>query len=558
MGGGCVEILLAANAGFCVGVRRALKLVLEAANSGAYPRPIVTVGPLIHNAQVLQVLASRGVGTLEEGADCHVGTAVRKVQQIAQKCSSEGYNCIIVGDPGHAEVEAVLGHTGGRGVVVSGLEDIERLPPMDRVAVVAQTTQDVETFQQVAARLREKYPGCEVFDTICRATHRRQAEAERLARQVDAMVVVGDRNSANTRRLAELCRRTGCATYHVQGPEELDVDGLLGCRRIGVTAGASTPHWTIRRVLTAIRSEDQRRRRALAYMLRRTLAVPVRTNLLVGGGAAAMTYAASVLIGQPNPRLRSCMVLALCFITAQHLLNQYGKRETMYLNEPARGAFFRKHARGLILLAGACAVVALGVAAALGPLPFALILAGTGGGLLYALPSGGRSRAGIPLRLLQRLPGSKELFVGLAWAVSTAAVPALAAGAAAPGAWRGGVVAAMLAFLLAFHRTLFTDLSDIEGDQILGRESLALVLGERRCKNLMVLVLFAEAALLLWAAGAGWTGPAGYLLLGVVAYSALCFARFQRRHMPEAELGEALIDAKFYLCGLLAGVATML
>ncbi len=580
MGRERLEIFLAPNAGFCMGVRRALKLTLEAANSHTSPRPIRTVGPLIHNRQVLDVLEGKGITALDDNPQSKAGTAiirahgispaerqalgrraerimdatcphVRNVQKIAEKYCAQGYHCIVVGDSGHAEVEGVLSHARGRGIVVGRPQDLDSLPPMDKLVVVAQTTQDAELFEEIARRIRARYPGCLVFDTICRATRQRQAEAERLARQVDAMVVVGASHSANTRRLAQICAATGTPTYHVETDDELELGRLLGCRRIGVTAGASTPRWMIRRVVSRIRSEHERRRRSASYLMRMVLAVPVRTNLFIGGGAAAMTYATGRLLNVANPRLSLCMTLAFCFIMSQHLLNQYGKREAMYLNEPDRGAFFRQNARTLAFLGVASGALALFLALLLGWLPLALMLAGTVGGALNSLPAGSRLLRWLPTRTAREIPGSKELFVGLAWSVTTALVPALAAGAL-PAEWRGAAVGTLFCFLVAFQRTLFTDLGDMEGDQILGRESLALILGERACKALMVALLAAEALALLVGSLSGWTAPVSHWLLIAVGYWAACYGQLHRGRLPEAELGEALIDAKFYLCGLLA------
>ena len=563
-----------------MGVRRALKLTLDAANSRTSPRPIRTVGPLIHNRQVLDVLERKGITALGEDAGALAGTAVirahgispaqrdalasraqhvidatcphvRNVQQIAQKHCREGYHCIIIGDRGHAEVDAVLSHAGGRGVVVSRPEDLDSLPPMDKVVVVAQTTQDVELFGKLVGRIRERYPDCRVFDTICRATRQRQAEAEQLARRVDAMVVVGGSHSANTRRLAQICEATGTPTYHVETDDELDLDRLLRCGRIGLTAGASTPRWMIRRVVARLRSEHERRCRSLSHLMRMILAVPIRTNLFIGGGAAAMTYAMGRLLEVSSPRLSLCMGLAFCFIVSQHLLNQYGKRAVMYLNEPDRGAFFRENGGTLVFLGAASGVLAPFLALLVGWLPFALVMAGMVGGLLYSLPAGSALLSRFPMRSLRELPGSKELFVGLAWSLTTALVPALAAGALSL-RWHSVVVTAAFCFLVAFQRTLFTDLGDVEGDQILGRESLALVLGERACKALMAAVLVAEGLVLLAGGLSGWTAPLSYWLLLAVAYWAACYVKLHRGRFPEAELGEALIDAKFYLCGLLA------
>ncbi len=587
MGEKKLEILLAQSAGFCMGVRRALKLTLDAANDPASPRPIATVGPLIHNRQVLEVLDAKGIATAAGQTRERTGTAivrahgvppqqyellrqrcervvdatcphVRNVQKIAERYGKDGYWCIVVGDRGHAEVEGVLSYAHGRGVVVSSPEEVEGLPEMAKVIVVAQTTQDKETFGRAVERIRRKYPGCRVFDTVCHSTQMRQAEAKRLAQQVEAMVVVGGFNSANTCRLAKICAGTGTPTFHVESERQMDLELLLRCRRIGVTAGASTPRWMIRRVLRRIRSEHDRRRRSLRHLMHLILAGPIRTNVFIGGAAAAMTFAGHRLIPISNGLLGHSMALAFFFILAQHLFNQYSKREAMYLNDPDRGEFFRTNASTLLALGAAACGLALFLALLLGLLPFAVMLAGTLAGLLYRFQPGRGVLRWLRARSLRRIPGSKELLVGLAWGVTTALVPALAARAHGGGAdlavrWRGVAVAGVFAFLLAFQRTLITDLQDVEGDRLVGRETLAGLMGERASKGLLIALVAAQAVLLAGVGGLlSWTTGLSYVMLAAVAYSGLCVALFCRGQLPEAELGEALVDGGFYACGLLA------
>jgi (E)-4-hydroxy-3-methyl-but-2-enyl pyrophosphate reductase len=585
MTGRRLDIVVAKNAGFCMGVRRALKLTLEAANTPSCPRPIATVGPLIHNRQVLEVLETKGVSILDEKSAVEGGTAVvrahgvspsdherlarmsrklvdatcphvRNVQKIADKYCREGYHCIIVGDAGHAEVEGVLAYTQGRGVVVSGMADIETLPPMEKVVIVAQTTQDEQFFARVTEKLRARYPDCRVFDTICRATHLRQVEAKRIAEQVELMIVVGGLHSANTRRLAQICEETGTPTMHVETDRELDMDRLLQCSRIGITAGASTPRWMIRRVIHRIRSEHDRRSRSPIHYLRLALAVPIRTNAFLGGGAAAMTYVSCRLMNVMPQNLWACMGMAFFFVLSQHLLNQYTKRDAMCLNEPDRGEFFQAHARALWTLGVACSIVALVLAFVLGWATFIIAAAGTLAGCLYCIPPERSSQKLLRAPALHRVPGSKEIFVGLAWAATTVLVPAIAAGALSR-AFPGITVAMAFAFLLAFDRTLLTDLRDIEGDQLIGRETLALVLGDEGCKALLVACMALEAVVLVGGAVLGWTTPLGYLLLAPVAWAYACFVAFRQGKLPEAELGESIVDAKFYLCGLLAIAASL-
>ncbi len=270
-----IEVRIAEGAGFCMGVKRALKLALRrAANSDG---PIYTLGPLIHNQQVVAMLAEKGIEVLGDDekprggivivrahgvrperkrAITDTGAAlcdatcprVEKVQITIMEHARRGYHTVIVGDAGHPEVVGLLGYTGGRGFVIDRAEMVADLPPMERVCVVAQTTQNRACFQEIAAALGKRYPGCAVFDTICNFTSNSQQKAVALAQEVDLMVVVGGYHSGNTQRLANLCRQTGTPTVHVEGVDELTPGMFRGCRVIGMAAGASTPEEAIEQV----------------------------------------------------------------------------------------------------------------------------------------------------------------------------------------------------------------------------------------------------------------------------------------------------------------------
>lgn len=284
-----MEVIRAKRAGACYGVQRALDMADEviADGSRAY-----TLGPLIHNPQVVADLAARGaeaVGSVEdicwEGAAAGDASAegsasaagdvpavvirshgvtpqvlaavedrgfsvvdatcphVSRAQHAAAELAAEGCRVIVVGEAGHPEVEGLTAwaeEAGGKVDVVAAPEEIpEGL--YDPVGVVAQTTQRRENLEAVVAALRAAGLEPIVKNTICSATRQRQEAAADLASAVDAMVVIGGRNSSNTTRLAEVCALTCPRTFHIESADELDPAAFAGCRRVGVTAGASTP-----------------------------------------------------------------------------------------------------------------------------------------------------------------------------------------------------------------------------------------------------------------------------------------------------------------------------
>lgn len=277
-----MNVRVARTAGFCWGVRRAIDRAIEVA--GESEGRARTFGPLIHNTQALERLEAQGVGQierLEEVADdmtviirahgvspearaalearaarvCDATCAhVAHAQKIVERRSAEGADCVIVGDRDHAETIGIRGHArGGRACVVETPEEADELPAdLAPPVVVAQTTQERERFDRVAARLKGRFPGVEIHNTVCSDASDRQAELREMAQSVDAMIVVGGRHSANTNRLAEISRSLGTPTWLIESADELDRATLEPFREVGVTAGASTPDWIIRKVVALL------------------------------------------------------------------------------------------------------------------------------------------------------------------------------------------------------------------------------------------------------------------------------------------------------------------
>ncbi len=225
-----MKVKLAKTAGFCMGVRRAMNIVLDAASKKE--GKLYTYGPLVHNPQAIEMLRQKGVEVIENETVSNATVILRahgvapaerkrlketgnlicdatcphvaRAHAIIKKGINKGYDAIIIGDKGHAEVNGLLGFAGDRGYVVENPEDVDNLPDIKKAYVVAQTTQDRKTYQEIINRIIEKVPEYEIFDTICEATNMRQKEVLELAKEVDAMVVIGGKNSANTKRLYEL------------------------------------------------------------------------------------------------------------------------------------------------------------------------------------------------------------------------------------------------------------------------------------------------------------------------------------------------------------------
>ena len=272
------RIKIAREAGACYGVERALRLTEEAAENG--PRPVFTLGPLIHNPRVVAELEAKGVRVAPGPSDAAGGTLilrthgvapseerlarelcehvidatcpfVKRCHKSAERLDRKGYQVVIVGEKGHPEVMGTLGHV-PTALVISSPDEVASLDPSLRVGVVVQTTQARANLDAVVEALQERVSEVVVENTICEATSGHQAAAMELAREVDVMLVIGGKNSANTTHLAEVAALACENTYHIESENELELSWFEGAKSIGITAGASTPATQIEAVREAV------------------------------------------------------------------------------------------------------------------------------------------------------------------------------------------------------------------------------------------------------------------------------------------------------------------
>ena len=279
-----MKIEVAAHAGFCFGVRRSVSAVDELLKSG---KRITTLGPVIHNPAVIEGMKARGVVVAEEKEEVEGDTVVirahgapksvhdyfpkkgmevvdttcpfvERIHRRVREASAQGIPVLIVGEKEHAEVVGIRGWVEGSDCfIVYSAGEIDALPPMQRACVVAQTTTPQALYDGLCAHLRERIPECEVFGSICKATVLHQSEARELAARVDVMLVVGGRNSSNTRKLFALCSEICKRTYFIEKAEQVAGIPVTGNEIIGITAGASTPDEIIKEVVTRMSELDK-------------------------------------------------------------------------------------------------------------------------------------------------------------------------------------------------------------------------------------------------------------------------------------------------------------
>ena len=305
-----MQIILAKTAGFCFGVNRAVKLTYELLEQG---RPVATLGPLIHNPQVVEDLESKGAITCDSVDDVPDGCEVvirshgvgqsvydkistrrlayhdatcpfvTKIHKIAARAGADGTMLLVAGDAKHPEVQGIVGHTTGKVEVFANLAELEKLLPeltqQKSIFAVAQTTFNVQSWETCKEFLKNQCTNAKIFDTICNATWARQQEAEDLSQKCDHMVVIGGHHSSNTQKLLQVAARHTKA-INVETADELDKDWLNGARIVGVTAGASTPSSIIEEVLNCM-SEEIRDDMSFEEMLAASEAKPLYAGKIV-------------------------------------------------------------------------------------------------------------------------------------------------------------------------------------------------------------------------------------------------------------------------------------
>lgn len=281
-----LEVYTAEEAGFCFGVKRAIEMAKDAADDER-KLSVYTLGPIIHNPQVVEKLKGLGIKPINSIDDIDEGIIiirshgvppeiitnakkkglhildatcpfVKKAQRYAQLLIEEDYQTIIYGDHQHPEVVGIYGATGKKAIILDNIADLAKISLKNRVGLVAQTTKSPDSFKELVSSIIIKVKELKVYNTICNTTETRQLAAAKLARKVDLMFVIGGYNSANTNRLAQICKSTGTPTFHIETVEEIDQQLIVGKEKIGITAGASTPDWLIKEVIEAMSEEEKK------------------------------------------------------------------------------------------------------------------------------------------------------------------------------------------------------------------------------------------------------------------------------------------------------------
>lgn len=275
-----MNIIVADEAGFCFGVKRAIEIAYREKEKYG-DNPIYTFGPLVHNPQVVQKLEMDGIFSIENlnlhppgrliirthgvspeirleasrlGYDIIDATCplVKRIHEIVLRLQKEDYPIVIIGNASHPEVQGIMGHVKTESYVIEKNEDVRNLPGFKKLGVVVQTTSLLSMFHKISMQLLKKSSEIRIFNTICNTTIERQASAKKIAEKTDIAIVIGGRDSSNTRQLLEICRNVNPRSYHIESSEQIKREWFEGVTSVSLTAGASTPDYIMQEVYEKI------------------------------------------------------------------------------------------------------------------------------------------------------------------------------------------------------------------------------------------------------------------------------------------------------------------
>ncbi|MCX7981494.1 MAG: 4-hydroxy-3-methylbut-2-enyl diphosphate reductase [Syntrophales bacterium] len=567
-----MPIKIAPSAGFCMGVKRAVDMVLDLARHKENGN-IYTYGPLIHNPQTVEILKRRGIVSIENEEDlkklpagslvvvrAHGISPVERhrlkelglkivdatcprvghVQAIIKKFALQNYLVVIFGDRAHPEVRGLLGYAGEKGWVINSLEEVQNIPAHSLICVVSQTTQNHEKYASIVSAIKQRFPHATVFDTICDSTEMRQKEVAELAHEMDMTIIVGGKNSANTRHLATLAARAGKPVHHVETADELPFNEIRKVDNVGISAGASTPNWIIERVIEAIAMTHSRRQNMI-HLLYRTWRWAVKTDLFSALGAGILTFTAC-LWGGIAPSVIFFSV-ASTYVFSMHTINRFIDREASTIIGSFREEMYRRREKTLLWIAFFSLVTSILLSSLLGFLALSILIALLAGGLLYTvklLPRRWKFRS------LRDIPGSKNVVMALAWATVTAVIPFVSA----DNSPEGPILPIVFISGLVFLRSIISDLQDIQSDKFIGRETIPVLIGSKLTNRLINVVALILLILLVTSHFVGWTSSLSLFLTPVIFYLWICNWLYVRKPQFSGLNKEGLLELSYYLSGL--------
>ncbi|MCP3874294.1 MAG: 4-hydroxy-3-methylbut-2-enyl diphosphate reductase [Desulfobacteraceae bacterium] len=573
-----MKIVVATTAGFCMGVRRAVDMVLDVSNLSQ--EPIYTYGPLIHNPQVLEMLEEKKIFRIDKIPKKGTGVVlirahgvppedqnelknagftvinatcprVVRVQVIINKYAKRGYSTVIVGDEKHPEVVGLLGYAKGNGHAVTSMAKFLELPKFKNCVVVAQTTQNTVFYDEIKAWCKINATHYKIFDTICGSTEKRQTEIRELANENDAVIVVGGKQSGNTKRLAQIASQTGKPVSHIEDASQIEDETLFSAESIAITAGASTPSWIINDAVRKIERNIQKQHfsKTFLFISRDFL---LKTNIMAATGAGFLTYACSMLQGI-GPELNHALI-AMLYVLSMQILNNLLTIKSDKYNHPQRATFYKKNKIFLQALAIISGATGLYLSFITGALSFIILLVMSLLGLSYNLKIIPLKSRKSQITRIKDIPGSKTILITFAWGTVTCLLPAVSN--------QSDLLPVIVVFLFAtglvFARTVFFDVLAIQGDRITGKETLPILLGEKRSFNIIKYVLIFDICIILLTFFTDLLVNSAFFLAFIPLIMLLLIRFFKKNNLISGVHQEFIIECSFLVTGLLTAVIQLL
>ncbi len=502
-----MKIELATHSGFCMGVRNAILRIVKEINHAR--KDIHVYGPLIHNPQTVEVLHNRGLKTIYEldnidGREIAIRThgipveeyreirkrssrminltcpRVARVQGVIKKYSGRGFFTIIIGDSDHAEVIGLKSYAASGVHIISDENDIETLPVKDKYVLVSQTTLDRQLFDRIVEKLHKDFDNIHVIDTICDSTRYRQDDViEGIRKGIDTLVVVGGKNSANTNRLAGIGRENDIKTLLVETEDELNESDFDNSDYILVTAGASTPGWIINNVLEKLYNIKFKKSNLLLNFIKNLFEFIVRTNLLSAVSAFYFTLIVQFLSGGQKDYING--VIAFLYIFSMYSINNYFDRSFLKYSNTYKYKVYKNYGLPLVFISILFVGLSLYLSLPYGILTTSILVASYVFGFIYSTKPVKKVIKKIDTGFITKIYDSKVI-TSIGWLIVTVLMPLIHI--------ETGIITivfcALLVFSYVFIRHFLIDIILLQGDLILGKETLPTWIGIEKISTVAV------------------------------------------------------------------------
>ncbi len=513
-----IKINIASMAGFCMGVRRAVKLTLE--ENRKYKGTLYTHGALIHNPQIIDLLEQRGIKKVNKIDEIKNGKIiirahgvppsvmneikekeievlnatcphVSRIHKIITKERKNNRDIIIVGDKGHAEVLGLEGCAIGNTYVVGSVAEFNKLPDINNPCVVAQTTQSTNIFEEIVKAVKSKYSDVAVYNTICLATEDRQSEIIELSKKHDLTIVVGGKISANTQRLVKIVCDDGRKAIAVENEDDLDESVLENIENVLIAAGASTPNWMISRIAEHIKKLEYRRKSIFFKWILNFF--EMASDAYIGLGIVATFFAVAVwkVVGfDVTPKHLGVIFF---YIVAMYTLNRLTNIEANQLQEVFKRDPINRFRSLYVVIAFFASLSALLISVNISFYSVLLVCLLEIAGILYNLniiPK--RFSKKNNARKIKDIPLSKDLGISLGWTAIIVLLPLVNMSLNNEFLIKVSFVAVIVS-IVSFLHSLVSDIQDVQKDLFVGRETTPIHLGNKKVSlitNVMVGLVF--------------------------------------------------------------------